>query len=55
MMKKVEEQAKTIEYIKELYRQKTGDEVTLPMSWQDFLCMERGDVPSQQLPNIHAQ
>lgn len=50
MLKKIEEQTKTIEYIKKMYKQKTGEEVIMPMSWQDYLCLEQGDVPSQPLP-----
>lgn len=33
MQKKLEEQTKTIEYIKKLYKEKTGEDVVMPMTW----------------------
>ena len=50
MLKKIEEQTKTIEYIKKMYKQKTGEEVVMPMSWEDYLCIQQGEAPSQPLP-----
>lgn len=50
MHKKIAEQTKTIQYIKNKYKEKTGEDIVMPKDWQDYLCMEEDEVPAQPLP-----
>jgi hypothetical protein len=34
MQKKIDEQTKTIEYIKRQYKEKTGEDIIMPLSWE---------------------
>ena len=38
-----------------MYKQKTGEEVVMPMSWQDYLCIQEGEIPSQPLPILEKE
>lgn len=50
MQRKLEEQHKTIQYIKNKYKEKTGEEIVMPKNWQDYLALEEDDTPAQPLP-----
>jgi hypothetical protein len=50
MQKKIEDQHKTIQYIKNKYKEKTGEEIVMPKSWEDYLAMEEEATPAQPLP-----
>lgn len=50
MQKKLIEQTKTIEYIKTKYKERTGEEIVMPRSWEDYLCIDPDDAPAQPLP-----
>lgn len=52
MQKKIAEQTKTIQYIKNKYKEKTGEEIVMPKDWQDYLCMDDDEVPAQPLPSL---
>lgn len=50
MQKQIEEQSKTIEYIKRLYKEKTGEDIVMPMSWEESLGIDSAEVPSLPFP-----
>lgn len=52
MQKKIVEQSKTIEYIKSKYKEKTGEEIVMPKSWEEYLSLEEEEVPSFPLPSL---
>ena len=41
MQRKLEEQTKTIQFIKTKYKEKTGEEIVMPKGWEDYLCLEK--------------
>ena len=50
MQRRIQEQSRTIEYIKSKYKEKTGEEIVMPKTWEDYLAMEEEQVPSCPLP-----
>lgn len=40
MQRKLEEQTKTIQFIKTKYKEKTGEEIVMPKTWEDYLCLD---------------
>jgi hypothetical protein len=52
MQRKLEEQTKTIQYIKTKYKEKTGEEIVMPKGWEDYLCIEADEAPAQPLPSF---
>lgn len=40
LAKKVSEQERAIAYLKEKYKEKTGEEIVMPKKWEDYLLME---------------
>ena len=50
MQKKIEEQTKTIQFIKTKYKEKTGEEIIMPKGWEQYLCMDEDQAPAQPLP-----
>jgi hypothetical protein len=52
MQTKISQQNRTIEYIKNQYKQKTGEEIIMPKNWEEYLSLETEEIPSCPLPNI---
>jgi hypothetical protein len=50
MQKRLQEQSRTIEYIKSKYKEKTGEDIVMPKSWEEYLSIEEEDAPIQPLP-----
>jgi hypothetical protein len=50
MQKRLQEQHRTIEYIKTKYKEKTGEEIVMPKTWEEYLTIEEEDTPIHPLP-----
>ena len=40
MQRKLQEQTKTIEYLKSKYKERTGEDIVMPKSWEEYLSLE---------------
>ena len=52
MQKRLQEQTRTIEYIKSKYKEKTGEDIIMPKSWEEYLSIEEEEAPIQPFPQI---
>jgi hypothetical protein len=50
MHKRLQEQNRTIQYIKTKYKEKTGEDIIMPKSWEEYLSIEEDETPIQPLP-----
>jgi hypothetical protein len=52
MQKRLQEQTRTIEFIKSKYKEKTGEDIVMPKSWEEYLSIEEEEAPIQPIPQV---